>query len=127
MSHECLATKKFIQRFCLKSTCYWDEYKASKLNLIILDWVNNNSVSLLKISLLIKIREKWYLIDDTKSLAFSTNNCENSLHWLLELGDLLQKSKWHKTLVIQNSFLKDCSRYLKQTTNKIKAKRGSLN
>ena len=64
----------------------------------------NDSISLL-LNLFEKRWEKWYLNDETKS--FLTNNHEQSLDqqnldWLIELGDLLQRSKWHKTFVMQN-------------------------
>ena len=82
---------------------------------------------MLKILSSVKTREKWYLIDEIKSLVSSTNRLEHNLYWLIELGNLLQKSKWDKTLVIQDWFFKDSNQYLKETVKKTKTERKSVN
>ena len=96
------SNKKLIQ---LTSSSYFsDENKLSNLN-VFLSCTKNDSTSL-KLNLFPKIWEKWYLTDETKSFAFLTNKREQSLHWLIKLGELLQKSKWNKTFVMQNPFFK---------------------
>lgn len=114
MSHGCIAARKLMQRFCLESRSWkWvsDEYRISKSNFIFLDLTNNNLISLLKILSFENIKEKGYLIDEIKSSASLTYNQEHKLHWpSLEFGDLQQNNKWLKTLVIENSFFKDCKR-----------------
>ena len=60
------------------------------------------------------MRVKWYLIEETKSLASLTNNREHDLQLpSLEFGDLLQKNKWANTFEIQNWRFNDSRLYLK--------------
>ena len=55
--------------------------------------------------LLGNMRVKWYLIEETKSLASLINNRENNLQLLsLEFGDLLQKNKCTNTIETQPTF-----------------------
>ena len=55
--------------------------------------------------LLGNMRVKWYLIEETKSLASLINNRENNLQLLpLEFGDLLQKNKCTNTIETQLTF-----------------------
>ena len=114
MSYGCIAARKHMQRFCFESRSWkWvsNEYKVSKSNFIFLDLTNNNLISLLKILSFENIKEKGYLIDEIKSSASLAYNREHELHWpSLEFGDLQQNNKWLKTLVIENSYFKDCKR-----------------